>query len=1027
MRVVKSALWIVGAIVMTTGVTSAQTTTGTITGRVVDSQSLPVPGVSVTVQGVNLRGTTTVVTQANGDYIVPLLPPGPYTVTFELGGFTRQQKAVTVASTQTLPLNVTMDPAGLTETVTVVGQSPVLTQTAQVATNFNQELIAMLPTNRDINATVLRAPAVHPTGPNGAYSIAGAMSFESLFMVNGVSVSENLRGQPFALYIEDAIQETTVATSGISAEYGRFSGGVINVITKSGTNRFSGSFRDTLYNDYWRSLVTGNSNFAPLAAGRTTPACNTVTGIGGTQIPDPHCFGADTRVDKVVPQYEYTFGGPVVRDWLTFFTAGRFIDQQFSRNTIAPLLIPYAAENNRKRYEIKLTGSVTSNHRIDGSWIKESLDQINDTFQLTTSMDLASLYNRSTPQDLFTVNYRANLTPQFFFEGRFSLRHFTFVGSGSPYTDLIKGTLLLDRQRGGRYWSPTFCGVCDNEKRDNDEEYVKGTYFMPTRNGGSHNMVFGYDRFNDKRFANNHQSGSDYRINGTTSIIRDGVIYPSWQPGSSTILQYNPILVGTEGTNFRTHSVFFNDNWRWNNRVTLNLGVRWDKNQGANGQGDDVVKDSAFSPRVGIVWDPKGNGQWSVSGSVGRYVAAIANGIADDSSAGGNSALFQYQYSGPAINPDVNAPTSSLVDSATAIQRMFDWCNRDSQGLCRQPIANSSIPGVSLQIADNLMSPNVMEYAGGISRQFGNRAVVRADYTFRNYRDFYASQIDLTTGTVVDPFGNRADLEIYQNIDALERRYSGVTISANYRLSRTEFGGNYTLSRLWGNFIGENTGSGPLTSTLLSYPEYHQDAWFVPIGNLEADQRHRASLWINYGVPRVSGLTLSLLQDLASGTPYGAEGTVDARPYVPSSIASRYATPQGGTTEMYFYTDRDAFRTESNRRTDFAVNYTYGIGVGARKLDAFVQAQIINLFNLQDLCACGAADVFANGGASAITRIGTSVLSPANSTAMARFDPLSQTPVLGTNWNYNPNFGTPLNRQAFTTPRTYRLSFGVRF
>jgi hypothetical protein len=241
-----------------------------------------------------------------------------------------------------------------------------------------------------------------------------------------------------------------------------------------------------------------------------------------------------------------------------------------------------------------------------------------------------------------------------------------------------------------------------------------------------------------------------------------------------------------------------------------------------------------------------------------------------------------------------------------------------------------------------------------------------------------------------------------------------VTISANYRLSRTEFGGNYTLSRLRGNFIGENTGSGPLTSALLSYPEYHQDAWFVPIGDLEADQRHRASLWMNYGVPRVSGLTLSLLQDLGSGMPYGASGTVDARLYVPSSIASRYAAPQGGTTEMYFYTARDAFRTESNRRTDFAANYTYGIGVGARKIDAFVQAQIINLFSQQHLCACGAADVFANGGASGITRIGTSVLSPANSTAMARFDPFSQSPVLGTNWNHNPNFGTPLNRQAFT-------------
>ena len=105
-------------------------------------------------------------------------------------------------------------------------------------------------------------------------------------MVNGVNVSENLRGQANNLYIEDAIQETTVATAGISAEYGRFSGGVVNVITKSGGNLFSGSFRDTLHNDDWRTL----------------------TPFETTQIAaDP--AHAELRVDKTIPTYEYTLGG----------------------------------------------------------------------------------------------------------------------------------------------------------------------------------------------------------------------------------------------------------------------------------------------------------------------------------------------------------------------------------------------------------------------------------------------------------------------------------------------------------------------------------------------------------------------------------------------------------------------------------------------------------------------------------------------------------------------------------------------
>src|SRR5438128_1938333 len=91
----------------------AQTTTGTITGRVTDAQGLPVPGVTITVESPALQGVQTIVSSGNGDYIVPLLPPGTYKVAFELSGFERQEKTVVVAATQTLPLDVTLGPAAL--------------------------------------------------------------------------------------------------------------------------------------------------------------------------------------------------------------------------------------------------------------------------------------------------------------------------------------------------------------------------------------------------------------------------------------------------------------------------------------------------------------------------------------------------------------------------------------------------------------------------------------------------------------------------------------------------------------------------------------------------------------------------------------------------------------------------------------------------------------------------------------------------------------------------------------------------
>src|SRR5262249_6056857 len=157
--------------------------------------------------------------------------------------------------------------------------------------------------------------------------------------------------------------------------------------------------------------------------------------------------------------------------------------------------------------------------------------------------------------------------------------------------------------------------------------------------------------------------------------------------------------------------------------------------------------------RIGVIWDPKGNGVWSVSASYAIYTAAIANSLADSSSAAGNSATLQYTYAGPAINPDVNAPTPTLVNPAVAVQQVFNWCARDSRGFCTAAApSSSSVPGVSVKIGDSLASPHVRAYAVGVSRQIGQKAVVRADYSFRDYRDFYSQRIDLSTGTVRDEF-----------------------------------------------------------------------------------------------------------------------------------------------------------------------------------------------------------------------------------------------------------------------------------
>ena len=119
-------------------------------------------------------------------------------------------------------------------------------------------------------------------------------------------------------------------------------------------------------------------------------------------------------------------------------------------------------------------------------------------------MDIRSLYNQGQPQDLLSLHYTGVLTSNFSVEGQWAQRNYDLRRRRRADPVLIEGTLLIDRARGGtnfRYWSPTFCGVCDNnEKRNNTDVLVKGSYFLSTRGTGSQHLVFGYDSYNDHRF-----------------------------------------------------------------------------------------------------------------------------------------------------------------------------------------------------------------------------------------------------------------------------------------------------------------------------------------------------------------------------------------------------------------------------------------------------------------------------------------------------------------------------------------------
>ena len=187
-------------------------------------------------------------------------------------GSPNPKRSVKISAAQAIRLDAELANAAVSEEIVVTGTYETISTTPEAATTYEKEFIESLPIERNIRETVLLTPGVSATGPGGArirgISIAGSQSYENLFLVNGVVVNENLRGQPFDLFIEDAIEETTHDRSGVSAEYGRFSGGVVNTITKSGGNEFHGSFRTSFTNQNWEAGDPG----PPSPDGQDQPA-----------------------------------------------------------------------------------------------------------------------------------------------------------------------------------------------------------------------------------------------------------------------------------------------------------------------------------------------------------------------------------------------------------------------------------------------------------------------------------------------------------------------------------------------------------------------------------------------------------------------------------------------------------------------------------------------------------------------------------------------------------------------------------
>ena len=955
------------------------TQTGTLSGAVTSADGAALPGVTVSVTSPALQGARSTVSDAGGAFTFRNLPPGSYKVRFELTGFGTVEKTVAVALGGFAVADSTMAVATVEETIEVLGEAPSMLTTTEVATNLKMaETVDRLAMNRNLAAIAELAPGLTDNGPNlGQVTIGGAFAYDNVFLLNGVDINDNLFGTANNLFIEDALQEVTVLTNGVSAEYGRFSGGVINAITKSGGNTFQGSWRTDVNNPSWQdeSLVEKTN----IAAGRARP-----------------------HIDQNVFTNTATLGGPIAKDRLWFFGAYRRENQAIDR-TLSVTGTSYTFEQLNRRYEGKLTGRIAANHNLQVNYIKQTNEQLNNaSINSTNSIDLKTLVTRQTPADLFVARYDGALGSSLYAEAQFSKKTFGFRNTGGTSTDIFDSPFLALGRAGipvNAHYNAPYFDSNDPEDRNNKQFAGALSYFLSTGSLGRHDVKLGGEHFTSYRTGGNSQSSTGYVFlvdpvvtGGLPAVDGSGNIIPNFIPGTSQIQNWLP-LRGAR-INLKTLSLYLNDRWQLNDHWIFNLGVRMERHSTDSTQANIAsISSSALVPRLGATFDGKGDGRWILQGTYGHYAGKASETQFADNTNVGTPSLLSGVYNGPAGTGVGFAPG-------------FDVNN--------YTIVNGNFPIRNVFIEGDLNTPITKEWTLQAGTRLGSRGELKAIYSHRKTTNFLEDFItrDNGTTTVVENgrnFGTFDNVLIHNTNDIANRRYQALLLVSNYRVTD-----NWTAGAHWthqlkneGNFEGEAANQPGNYSIIGDRPELYSEARHFPTGRTDDYQRDKVRLYSVYDVKLGRAGTVSLGGVYRYDSPQAYSLIAANVPFSTIQTARRIAlgyARQPASQPQVFFGGRGTGEFEASHLLDFSLNYELPVYRTARP---FFKAELRNAFNKQPLIG-----------------FNTTITPVANGPV----DELG----LPTTFTRGALFGTPTNDQNATfahvpIPREFRFSVGVRF
>jgi hypothetical protein len=831
----------------------AQSQTGIVEGKITDEQGAVLPGVNATLTG--QRGALTTVSDGEGVFRFVGVAPGAYVLKVDLSGFRAQEKNdVVVGMGKTVLADFVLKVGGVTESVEVRGSgSAIDVKSSATDTTISNFALQMTPLYSSTATGLLNAAP----GINSSSAFGGQASYGNALLLDGVDTRDPEGGSAWTFFNQNLIEEIQIGGLGAPAEYGGFTGGIINTVTKSGGNVFSGLFSMRYTND---SLAGDN---VPSSAVAANP------GLG------------EPAITKKLNDYTVQMGGPIRRDKAFFFGSV----QRYSA-----LTDPTGPVANSQDISPRLNGKVTLQPTSkDTVILGGQYDSYNVTGRVGYWPATQAGDNQTVEEDAPEWVWNAQWRHVF---GSSTLLESKLTGyNGYYYLDPIDPSpFTYDYESdaysgggGGQYYAD----------RSRNQAQVSLTKFA--NKFGRHSLKFGAE------IERSHVR-SQYQPYGPAGF------YIANYYGTPYRVSYGYDL---QGDNKRT-SVYAQDQWNVG-RATLNLGLRLDHIRGNSPVLDrDVYKPKmAWGPRVGLAYDLTGAGTTALKGFWGRYYEGAASafytaatpGIQDyvwteilpNGSLGAPDVLTPGVVYG--ISDDIEHPRTDEfnVSFETQLPRGLRFTAtgvwRDTGNFINNVIADARFEEVPLE--NGLTGETFTGY------YWANRDDSSESFLIRNTEGYQYRDVNGNVLVTAKP----------------ERKYRALMlVLSNTVRGRISYQLSYVLSKAEGNV--DNTGFGNwLGGTAWNSPN---TAFTNAYGELTNSRRHEIKSYISYDVPRI-GIMLGGGYTGLSGrpyTPYQRFGSGDVN--LPgSSRREIFLEPRGSQRNEFFHEvnlrAEKAFRVQGHR------------------------------------------------------------------------------------------------------------------